>query len=508
MANSSSIFNFEALRAAARLPLRVHLWHALLASGAIAVFAAASSQLHYEPRPGRTPADLSALAGRLASAEVALLGNSQMDEISGERFIYPSVSLALGGTGYRCQNALLREFAPRMPKLRVVLLGFDNIPLRVTDIEERVGDFADLEAFGLPWYRVPARWRDRLRYAIRYSPWCRDVFLGHRPGIEQLGRWPFWPKAEAAATDTSAAAESRPSVFGLTPGYGNPRVGGAGKIGSYMNRYRDEKIRRLGQEAFFDLLSYCDTHQIAPVLVRLPTTPAFYGARNSAWDTELVALLEDARRRFPRLTLPVWDAEGSLDIPVEDFLDPNHLGPEGARKTANFFNARLLETPYRDDSPSLFASKRRSLLATPDPREDGWLGIEKSDETVALVPAPQALAGIATRAFRITLRRGESFYGANWNPIRAGSTVDAAIWLWAASAMNPDFYLVLGPGDENFQTASSAHILALADHPQEFKLSYTFAFGESTPRFQFTNLSNRDLTFFMAAPSVRLRPNR
>ncbi len=502
MANSSSIFSSKALRVAAKLPLRAHAWHVLLALGAAAIIAFASNWIPYAPRSEHRTKDLS----RLADAQVMVLGNSQIAGVDERAIVFPAISFAQGGTGIRAHNALLHEMAPRMPKLRVVLLGFDNIPLRVRDIEERKTDFRDLAALGIPWYEVPARWRDRVRFCVRSSPPLRNIFYGDRPALQNLLRWPIFSKAEAATVAGAAnAAPAEDSVFTPKRGYILAPVQGQSKMTSYLRALQDEATYRKGLAAFFDILTYCAEHRLRVVLVRTPTTPAFSGNRSAVWDAELIAVLNKARGMFPELPLPVWDAERALGVPLEQFNDPNHLNHDGLAVFTNFLNARLMQSPFPDDSQSLFAFKNENLLSTGDPREDAWRGLRDKAGRIERAAVPPQLGTGAKSAFRVTLRPGEELYCTGGMPVSAGDVYTADVWLWADQyPQGSDLYVLLARHGDGVYTAASAIVSYLPPVPQRVSLKQTFAENFQAARLQFVNKSSNDITFYLAAPQLRM----
>ncbi len=502
MANNSSIFNFDSLRAAAKLPLRAHAWHALLLIGAVTIIATASLKIPYTPRSEHRVKDLT----HLADAEVMILGNSQIAGVDERAIVFPALSFAQGGTGIRAHNALLHEMAPRMPKLRTVLLGFDNISLRVRDIEDRKSDFRDLAALGIPWYEVPARWRDRVRFAVRNSASLRNIFYGERPALQDLVHWPILSKAEAA-TDSNApkSLPAEENVFTVKRGYVLAPVQGQGKMTSYLHSLQDAATYRKGKTAFFDILTYCAAHDLNVALVRTPTTPAFSGTRSAAWDTELIELLNEARTRFPDLPLPVWDAERALGVPLEKFMDPNHLNHDGLAVFTSYLNARLMQSPFPDDSPSLFAFKYENLLATEDPREDAWRGLRNKAGRIDRATIPPQLATLTKSAFRVTLHPGEEIYCAGGALVSPGDTYSAEVWLWADQYTEGSaLHVLLARHGQGTFSAATAIVTYLPPVPQKVSLNQTFTADFEAARLQIANKSSADITFYLAAPRLRL----
>ncbi|HIA47324.1 MAG TPA: hypothetical protein EYN96_04980, partial [Candidatus Hydrogenedentes bacterium] len=331
------IFSFDKLRAAMRLPLRKHLWHAWLAITLIAIMTCASSVI--STFDTSTPPTYRH-HDNLEQKEIVLLGDSQLASIRESALVFPAKNMAGGGTAYPIQYALLKHFGPQMPKLRTVLIGYNNIMLRNPDIDRRKGDYRTILALGLPWYDIPVSWRERIEYAISYQDYFKPLLVGPRPAIKHLEEWSFLKKADAAEKESNVEARASLNVYEVNTVFSYAPVNGSGKVRGYMNGYSDDEIDRKNRQAFFGILKYCSENNIEAVLLRNPTTQGYRGARSEAWNQALVDLLAEARTKFPGLPLPVWDAERTEYFPLELFSDPNHMWADGNARFADYINLR------------------------------------------------------------------------------------------------------------------------------------------------------------------------
>lgn len=114
------MLSFDAWRCALRLPLKIHAWHALLLAAAAAVLLATGAFLvHLNPK-----AAMPGLRWKSSTdAEVIFLGNSQHRSLDVDQFCCPALNISVGGADYSVQYAILRNLAPRLPQLKVVVIG-------------------------------------------------------------------------------------------------------------------------------------------------------------------------------------------------------------------------------------------------------------------------------------------------------------------------------------------------------------------------------------------------
>ncbi len=495
-----SIFSFDKVRAAIRLPLRTHLWHCWLILTLVGLMMWASIAL--SKRDTSSP-----LARRsypnLEQKEIALIGDSQMASIRENTLAFPAKNFSGGGTAYPIQCALLKHFAPQMPKLRTVLIGFNNILLRNPDIERRKGDYRTIVALGLPWYRIPASWRDRIEYFISYQYYLKPLLVGPRPAIRDLAEWPFLKKIHAAEQISNEEARASLDVFQVNTIFTYAPIGGAGKVRGYMNLYNDEKTEQINRRAFFGILDYCSKNGLETVLLRNPTTQGYRAARSQEWDQALVDLLVESRAKFPSLSLPVWDAERTEYFPLELFSDPNHMWPDGTALFADYISARLQERPYRDDSNGLEYAPGTNHLFVTDPREDLWIGPKENGELIARTPIPPGFEDKFREAFQITLPPGEQLRQSDLKPVLPGDQSTAGLWLWSNDAIDtPGLRLIVIRDGSGPIAGESLDVLKLDQRPRLYTVAHTFTQAQEGTRLQILNRSERPITFIMAGPSI------
>lgn len=149
---SSSMLSFNPWLRALRLPAGIHVWHGLLALAALVTLWVCGTFLIYmNPKAAATTKKW--VKG--TDAQILFLGNSQQHSLHVGRLCRPALNISVGGSDYSTHYAILRNLAPRLSDLTVVVLAFDNLLLSTTAIAKRNGDYEDLMAWGVPWWDVP-----------------------------------------------------------------------------------------------------------------------------------------------------------------------------------------------------------------------------------------------------------------------------------------------------------------------------------------------------------------
>lgn len=498
MAKNSSIFNFEPLSKALRLPFRTHLWHGVVLAGFVLLLWFAASAMPSALQPVKEKD-----SDGLAEAEILVLGNSQLMAIREDRLPFPMKNYALGGTGYRTHEAFLRHLAPKMPKLRVLILGFDNIPLRNPDIEQRGGDFRHLVAYGLPWRDIPATLQQRIEFAA--GSWGPFAVFTQRKKFD-AGEWLkryLTPPVDAAIDDGTSAAHN--SIYRPQGAYSFSVTDGGRKMRMYDLTMRNDDALAASRKAFFDIFRYCSKHDIQVVLLRTPTTPAFWGTRTRNWNAELLTLLDEARDRVPETRAVVWDAEqGAVDTHLEDYFDPNHLRPHGAVKLEAFLFSRLRSPDFPDDTDELFTRPEDNLLATPDFREGPWTGLRNKPAAIEILEDAVEIDGTIVPAFRIRLGPGESLLQAAKHEVAPSETYIGRAWIWSESTVkSPSLLLSVTRHGTTAFNGTGIEIKELAPDPQLFEVRHTLGSEDNAVRLHLKNNAGTPIEFLISHPQLQ-----
>lgn len=336
---NSSMLNFDAWRGALKLPARFHLWHGLLLLSALLLILGCSWALvRVNPKAGVPEAKWN----NNTDAEILFLGNSQQRSLDVTRFCRPTLNISVGGSDYSTHFSILRNLKRHLPRLQVVVVGFDTLLLRTNAIADRNGDYEELEAWGVPWWDLPeVSPGEQFLYFLSHNKLLRPVLCGPKLDQPELAKRITWqgifsrvgmPHAVAQVQDTapfspSVTADTTPprsDIHKIVAPYTVAPADGKKKMRHYIKVFNEYSHSEVNRTAFLGMLRFCRENDLRMVLLRTPTTKAFWSNRPEAWDRELEALYEEGVSVYGE-DLPLWDEERSYTYEDDQFEDPNHL---------------------------------------------------------------------------------------------------------------------------------------------------------------------------------------
>lgn len=331
-----SIFNFEQVLAIWQSPRRIKGWALFLLAGMFGCVFLCSSFLAVV----FNDAPLKALKLPSPDTEVLLLGNSQYRGIVSAPFSRPFHNAALPGSDYVIQEAIFNAHLRHAPNLKVVLLGFDNIPLRVTGISNRKGDFSDILDCGVPWHEIPdVPLAERLEFGISYYPWLKPLLIGPKLDMDAVESLLFDPVDAATLPPLTPPDNFDPSKaippFTASPG------SGAKKMGYYTKHLARQNNLDKNHAALLRIVETCRDRGLQLILLRGPTTKEFRETRSAAWDQELDQLYQDIAEAYGGNNPPLWNDDQNEDFPIYLFDDPNHLNAQGFLRYSQLLNMHL-----------------------------------------------------------------------------------------------------------------------------------------------------------------------
>ena len=92
----------------------------------------------------------------------------------------------------------------------------------------------------------------------------------------------------------------------------------------YVKNFEEADHAKVNREAFLGMLDYCRKRNLKVVLLRTPTTKAFWSNRPPEWDSALEELYREGLAVYGD-QLPLWDEERTYPYEDNQFEDPNHL---------------------------------------------------------------------------------------------------------------------------------------------------------------------------------------
>lgn len=196
----------------------------------------------------------------------------------------------------------------------------------------------------MPWWDIPAvPFKERLLYFASHNSLLKPFLSGPKLDQPELDRRVTWTavrdllhlgkKAEAATrepifpvpADTDVLDKGpRSDIHTVKPPYNVAPADGKKKLQNYVSSYRKHSNTEANRRAFLGMVRFCRDNNLHAVLLRTPTTKAFWGNRPKEWDRELDTLYEEAVSLYGT-NLPLWDEERTYDYEDNQFDDPNHL---------------------------------------------------------------------------------------------------------------------------------------------------------------------------------------
>ena len=276
--------------------------------------------------------------------KVLILGNSQLGKI-----INPNkkiLNLSLGGSDFSVQYEMLRHNAPKFKNLHLLILGFDNIPLRTPAVDRMRGDYRSITKMGVPWYSIPdITILDRLTYLLSYNQFMTPLLNGPKFDINRIRKLLSWLEQKKTTIDTPSVKSKvnlEPDI--IRHGFYTAPSQGAKKIQDYMRALEKENNYDSNLAALYKIINYCIGNNIDIILLRTPTTFDFMNGRSNQWKEELQSILSSIKNIYPDQSMPFLDADQLETYDLKYFEDPNHLSEEGKNYYSKYLNAKL--EPY------------------------------------------------------------------------------------------------------------------------------------------------------------------
>jgi hypothetical protein len=327
---NSSIFNFEQLSSACISARRnPALVFSTLAAFLFTLICCSLILQNINNEPGSRLANINP-----GEVKVLILGNSQLAGINPAK---GALNLSLAGSDYTVQYEILQQNAPNFRNMRLLVLGFDNIPLRTPAIDRMNGDYRELTRLEIPWYAIPQiSLAERIKYLLLYNRMFKPMAVGPKLDLARLRAI-----REKARTPPAVPVGQQSGPDTIRPGFYLAPSQGLKKIRDYMSSLEIHNNYEENLSAFHEIIAYCSRNDIDVILVRPPATSEFRSGRSVQWQEELKKILADVRGRYPERTIAFWDADEAAAYDLGLFSDPNHLSPAGKAIYSDYLRAKL-----------------------------------------------------------------------------------------------------------------------------------------------------------------------
>lgn len=284
---------------------------------------------------------------------IVILGNSlPMEAVRAPDLTVATVNLAMGGADYVQQEGILEGALQRYPRLSVVVLGIDELPMLNGNHGREKYTWA---AFGLGHpvdARLTTELDERLALSIAAPLVTRPLVQGPKWEARSLIRGVIPLKQQQDPDRAVRSTKAGRPLNTPPPPRWKPHEG-AGKMNAYDRGFRNSTTRNQhlpeNRAALQRLARTLGERGIRLALIQPPTVSTFHTARptwmqlirEEAAETAVTAWARGWERGMGTTPPPVvrFDDEAATGLKGSDFHDPNHLSNLGAER----YTARIAE---------------------------------------------------------------------------------------------------------------------------------------------------------------------
>ncbi|MBT8263269.1 MAG: hypothetical protein KJO05_10630 [Bacteroidia bacterium] len=256
--------------------------------------------------------------------ETLVLGSSQTKTAINPQWLSsPTLNLASTSQHHDTDFKLYTGLKERLPKLKTVII---EVSYSHFELPHNGADFWKnsiyLEYFEANCFERRAWLKDRFIY-LANPPFFSDALYD-----EYLG-----PKRETNFNEFGFDLNQFEGVFSRN-NYDEETISEMKFTG---NSRENEALFRRNSAYLIEMLKAFDSHGIDVILITTPLYKNYLDRRNAKISKRRDSMLTVIGERFPNLRLLDLEEDTANNFTTKDFLNQNHLNPEGAKK----FTARL-----------------------------------------------------------------------------------------------------------------------------------------------------------------------
>ncbi len=347
---SSSIFNFEPIRAYFRLSRRERLWHVAVVAALVLTHAGARALLSRYGDRFRGNYITKAREALSGETEVVFLGNSHFySGIRADLLPFDAMTVAGSGFNYQIMRPVLERQLDRLPNLRVAVIAFDANPLLNEGAMSGTLDSPEMRDWGLSSAEMPRR------------PGTPEP--GSLPALDGTLRRYLVPHNRIAPEGVliSLGLRDDPTVPGHIPSEQRfqPWPGRVGKVAHHRLIFRDRQFEP-NCESLLAMIRQLDRRGVRVILLRPPFHPSYVAERPERWEEFCDEALERVRNAEGlSQTVEVWDFMKNPTFADADFRDDDHLNSTGAARLSALVSRPLQTELARQESATRLADDAR-----------------------------------------------------------------------------------------------------------------------------------------------------
>ncbi len=259
--------------------------------------------------------------------EIMALGSSQMKNAFNPDFSkLPAINFASTSQHHNEDFHILKGTRDRVPNLKYVLL---EISYNHLELPHHPNDYWKntiyLKYYGVNAFERPTWFKDRLVYLSNprfFSNKLMEQYV-YKTDNTKLNEYGF---------DTNNFEGSFRAL-----NYNESKI--AAHTFRIINR-EDKEIFKKNTAYLFEILDYLKSEKLHVVVCTLPLYKTYLNERKSNIVHRRDSILDVIKRRYTNVTV-INKEEDTLYFGVKDFLNENHLNPDGAKKFTTFVNSAI-----------------------------------------------------------------------------------------------------------------------------------------------------------------------
>lgn len=327
---SSSIFSFELVGRAMRLPGREKGWIATLVLACTAVVIVAPALL----RPFVARENAFTVANRAASAETRAIffGSSHIaNGVKPSKFAVPIISFNLEGADYSSLYAVAHQHIEKLSGVDVAVIELAPLSLVGNAFSKYGGDYRDPFdlGFDVSALNVGPELKENIESEIRRY------------------RSYFWPLFDYRKL-TPRNILMRLPTENLEPGF-RPKerhvdltVDGRRRAEANYGKPINQGNVARNKAAFMSLVHLLNDRKVKIIFLWTPKYKSFLAARPENGIHLINEMVDEANAAIGKDVIQEWDDETVPELEDSDFADSDHLREKGADKYSAMLNQRIM----------------------------------------------------------------------------------------------------------------------------------------------------------------------
>lgn len=264
------------------------------------------------------------MEGRENQFEQLILGSSQMQQSVNPEWIHsPTLNLASGDQHHDTDFKLLKGIAPRLPKLKTVIL---EVSYSHFEIPHNGKDFWKnnfyLKFYDINNFERAVYFKDKLAYLANPPLFAKRIKNYYIDGERKEVYNEFGFNTNAFFGQFELLKHDEERIANITR--------------FKINRIPNLEIFKKNTSLYFEMLDYLKEQEYQVIISKVPMYKTYHTQKQPDILKRRDSIISETLKRYHNVT--IFDLEqDTLNFEVYDFWNQSHLNPKGAKK----FTARL-----------------------------------------------------------------------------------------------------------------------------------------------------------------------